>query len=68
MLFLAAVPFTNARFGQGAGPIVMDDVQCTGTEGALMNCTFFSSHNCVHAEDAGVRCTTIINTREQYYQ
>ena len=34
----------------------MDDVQCTGDEDALINCTYNSEHNCVHAEDAGVQC------------
>ena len=34
----------------------MDDVQCTGNEGFLVNCTYISDHNCVHQEDAGVTC------------
>ncbi len=56
-----AVAISVAMFGQGAGPIVMDNVQCTGNENSLMNCTFLTSHNCRHSEDAGVRCRTIIN-------
>ena len=34
----------------------MDNVLCTGNEGSLVNCTYLSSHNCVHSEDAGVTC------------
>ena len=34
----------------------MDNVQCTGTEGLLLNCTYQPDHNCVHSEDAGVTC------------
>ena len=34
----------------------MDNVQCTGNEGLLVNCTYLSDHNCVHFEDAGVTC------------
>ena len=34
----------------------MDNVQCTGNEGFLVNCTYLSTHNCVHSEDAGVTC------------
>ncbi|XP_019855599.1 PREDICTED: deleted in malignant brain tumors 1 protein-like isoform X1 [Amphimedon queenslandica] len=46
----------NAYFGQGSGTIVMDDVHCIGTESGLTNCIHTTSHNCVHSEDAGVRC------------
>ena len=34
----------------------MDNVQCTGNEGLLVNCTYLSTHNCGHFEDAGVTC------------
>ncbi|XP_019855586.1 PREDICTED: deleted in malignant brain tumors 1 protein-like, partial [Amphimedon queenslandica] len=46
----------SAYFGQGSGSIVMDNVQCDGSESYLTNCTHITNHNCVHAEDAGVRC------------
>ena len=52
-----ATAYTSARFGAGAGPIVMDDVRCTATENRLIECPFTFNHNCVHSEDAGVRCT-----------
>ena len=34
----------------------MDNVQCTGNESFLVNCTFTTNHNCFHFEDAGVVC------------
>ena len=48
--------FGDAHFGRGTGTIVMDDVQCVGTESYLTNCTHTTNHNCGHDEDAGVRC------------
>jgi hypothetical protein len=52
-----ATAYARARFGRGTGPIVMDEVRCTGSEVTLMDCPSSLSHNCGHYEDAGVRCT-----------
>ena len=53
-----ATAFSNAAFGRSSGPILLDDVNCVGTESRLANCPAdaIGDHNCVHNEDAGVRC------------
>ncbi|XP_062334205.1 soluble scavenger receptor cysteine-rich domain-containing protein SSC5D-like [Osmerus eperlanus] len=49
---------SSASFGQGSGPIWLDDVRCSGSEATLAACPHlpFGSHNCLHIEDAGVVC------------
>ena len=44
------------RFGGGSGSIVLDNVQCTGNETSLSNCSTLSVPDCEHSENAGVRC------------
>ena len=52
-----ATPLARAFFGQGTGPIVLDDVRCAGTEDRLVDCPYDpSTVDCVHSEDASVRC------------
>lgn len=46
----------NAYFGQGSGPIQLGDVECTGNETSITNCSSTTVVNCMHSEDAGVRC------------
>ncbi|XP_048714637.2 neurotrypsin-like isoform X2 [Caretta caretta] len=54
----AAKARTMAYFGEGHGPIHLDNVECSGTERTLGECATPHSgiHNCWHSEDAGVIC------------
>ncbi|CAL8393814.1 unnamed protein product [Arctogadus glacialis] len=49
----------QAHFGQGAGPILLDDLGCNGQERTLGECKHagFGVTNCGHSEDAGVECS-----------
>ena len=55
--FVDATALLFAAFGQGTGPIHLDDLFCQGYEDFLVNCTYDSNTaDCSHFEDAGVRC------------
>ena len=55
-LIAGAQAFTNAHYGQGAGPIQLDKVQCRGSENSLLQCSHLATAICGHHEDAGIRC------------
>ena len=48
-----------AAFGQGNGPIMLDDLNCNGNEADLSECPsrYWNTSNCHHYEDASVSCS-----------
>ncbi|XP_019636799.1 PREDICTED: deleted in malignant brain tumors 1 protein-like [Branchiostoma belcheri] len=50
----------DAYFGQGTGPIYMDDLRCDGNETSLFSCSYagWTINDCDHGQDAGVVCRT----------
>ena len=57
----AVAAHSSAYFGRGTGNILLDQVDCTGLETALIDCPHngLHSHDCTHYEDAGVTCESI---------
>ncbi|KAH3710081.1 hypothetical protein DPMN_069547 [Dreissena polymorpha] len=50
--------YVNGHYGQGSGPITVDELQCDSTESDIQFCVSdpWLSHDCTHAQDAGVDC------------
>ncbi|XP_008411857.1 neurotrypsin [Poecilia reticulata] len=48
------------RFGVGSGPILLDDVSCTGKEPSLLLCNRkeWLRHDCTHHEDVNIACSS----------
>ncbi|XP_061876056.1 scavenger receptor cysteine-rich type 1 protein M130-like [Colius striatus] len=59
---MAALP--EAAFGEGTGPIWLEQVECQGTEAALQHCWAWPGDRglCRHKEDAAVRCAAASGT------
>ncbi|KAM5174133.1 uncharacterized protein ACOB7L_013965 [Callospermophilus lateralis] len=55
----------SAHFGEGSGPIWLDEVNCTGEEAHVWQCPSqgWGQHNCSHKEDAGVICSEFLALR-----
>lgn len=55
----AEVAHRSAFYGEGTGPVLLDEVQCYGYEERLDLCSKngWYDHDCSHREDAGVQCS-----------
>ncbi|NXU16318.1 NETR protein, partial [Pardalotus punctatus] len=69
-LGLSGIPkaLSWAHYGQGSGPILLDEVQCSGNELSLDQCkkSDWGQQNCDHIEDAGVSCDPFTGTDVQF--
>ncbi|XP_025102101.1 deleted in malignant brain tumors 1 protein-like [Pomacea canaliculata] len=51
-----AAAVSSVRYGQGSGPILKDNLQCSGSETSLAQCLSFYTASCEHSQDIGVIC------------
>eukprot|EP00105_Crassostrea_gigas_P038245 XP_019922393.1 PREDICTED: deleted in malignant brain tumors 1 protein-like [Crassostrea gigas] len=60
--------FNNAHFGPGNWTIWLDDLGCQGYESDISQCASggWGIHNCVHSEDAGVQCNSMLMSTSSY--
>ena len=66
----AGVFYSRGFFGQGSGPIWLDNVLCTGNESTLASCGHFGvsiTRYCNHRKDAGVRCSGTLGEYAHIY-
>ena len=57
---LASQARGSAYYGQGSGPIWIDDVACSGNESHIYDCRHrgWGNNDCTHRRDASVQCST----------
>ena len=58
MLGYSSAKKAYQKFVEGTGDIMLDDVDCTGTEYFIVDCKHngYKKHNCDHSKDVGVIC------------
>ena len=47
----------GAYFGEGSGPIFVDDLKCSENSTHINNCSYITYDNCFHSNDVSVVCT-----------
>ena len=55
-----SIPYRYSYFGYGTGPIILDSVNCVGSESSITQCTHLgigvAASYCYHYYDVGVEC------------
>ncbi|XP_070266836.1 scavenger receptor cysteine-rich type 1 protein M130 [Myotis yumanensis] len=55
----------SAYFGEGTGPVLLDEINCNGKEARIWQCPShgWGRHNCRHKEDAGAICSEFLSLK-----
>ena len=54
---VGAIAVGSSFFGVATTDILMDDVDCDGSETSLLQCNYDSSHNCNYENSASIACS-----------
>ena len=54
--FTGAMSRNAEQYGTGSGPIFLGEVECSGDESSLFNCTHAPAKGCDHTDDEAVYC------------
>lgn len=55
----------SALYGQGQGPILLDNMDCNGDESSILDCDYVGlteSIRCSHSEDISIQCSVLGQT------
>ena len=57
-MVIGATALSRSHFGEGVGPILLDELRCRGDEERLLDCNsnVIGDNDCSHSEDAAVTC------------
>ena len=50
---------SSSQYGTGEGPILLDDIKCSGNEASLLQCNkspLAAGTDCDHTEDVAITC------------
>jgi len=58
LLLVLTRVYPDAAFGVGTGDIVIDELQCSGSEDDVQFCASspWLTHDCAHWQDVGIDC------------
>ena len=56
-IIIDAVAVSNSSYGKGSGPMLVNSLQCTGTESTILECALDADTlPCIGSQYAGVQC------------
>ena len=60
--------YYSSKFGAGTGPVLLNCLDCLGTETSLLACdrSCYNEYSCSHTSDVGVRCEHTLVSGENY--
>ena len=58
-ILCTAVPkaLRTSQYGEGYGPVLLNQLRCSGDEISLIQCSHSGGHYCDHSKDASVVCS-----------